>query len=443
MTHRSTPLILISCWTCLALAQAVPSSNPQPTTAQPLSLGEAVRIALQQHPALKEAEAAVDAAEAEVRVARSSYFPQLSFSGIGKVGLSGATNALGLTGFPASPFFRNTAYSLNWYQSVFDFGRTKHFVASHRAMARSAALRRLSEEQRITLDVKRAYFSVLEAQQLREVADETVKTRALTAERARAYYRTELGSKLDLSLAEASLAEAQGVLIHARNSVETAFAALRLAMGVENTQTYTLQRPPFETITVPMIDSLIHDGLIHRPDEQALESKIIALSENLGLARSQSLPDIRGFAAGGQARFNGTTVKEEQRHGVGALGVLVPIFTGGRLKAERDEARAELAGAEATRDELRQRIRLEITEAYYQLADLAERIPAAYQQQQAAREALDLAQARQKVQLGSFLDVLTAELAATNAQANYAREQFDYERAKARLDFAIGRSVHP
>jgi len=436
-------LILILCWTCLVFGQAASSQGPQPTAAPPLSLNEAVRIALQQHPALREAEAAVDAAEAEVRVARSAYFPQLSFSGIGKVGLSGATNALALPGFPASPFWRNVAYSVNWYQSVFDFGRTKHLVAYQRAIARSAELRRLSEEQRVTLDVKRTYFSVLEAQQLRDVAEETVKTRSLTAERARAYYRADLGSKLDLSLAEASLAETQGALIHVRNSVDTAFAALRLAMGVESSQNYTLQAPPFQRIALPTTDSLIQDGLIHRPDELALESKIAALSENLGLARSQSLPDIRGFAAGGQARFNGTTVKEEQRHGVGALGVLVPIFTGGRLKAERDEARAELTGAEATRDELRQRIRLEITEAYYQLVDLAERIPAAYQQQQAALGALQLAQARQKVQLGSFLDVLTAELAATNAQANYAREQFDYERAKAQLDFATGHGAHP
>jgi outer membrane protein len=431
------------CWRYAALANESPEKSPQALHPQPLSLDEAVRIALRGHPALKEAEAAAAAAEAEVREARAAYFPQLSVSGIGKVGLSGATNALALPGFPASPFWRNAAYSANWYQSVFDFGRTKHFVASQRAIARSTDLRKFSEEQRVTLDVKRAYFSVLEAQQFRDVAEETVKTRALTTERARAYYRAELGSKLDLSLAEASLAEAQGALIHARNSVETAFAALRLAMGVESSQAYTLVMPPFQTITLPALDSLVHEGLVNRPDEQALESKIAALSEILGLARSQSLPDIRGFAAGGQGRFNGTTVKEEQRHGVGAVGVLVPIFTGGRLKAERDEARAEVAGATAARDELRHRIRLEITEAYYQLADLAERIPAAYQQQQAALEAVRLAQARQQAQLGSFLDVLTAELAATTAQAHYAREQFDYERAKAQLDFATGRSFHP
>lgn len=439
--HKLISLILILCWTYPGLAEDVPPNSPQPNTAQPLSLDEAVHVALQQHPALKEAEAAVDAAEADVREARAAYFPQLSFSGIGKVGLSGATGALGLPGFPASPFFRNTAYSVNWYQSVFDFGRIKHLVAMDRALARNAIFRKSSEEHRIVLDVKRAYFAVLEAQRLEQVGQDTVNERSLTVERAKAYYQAELASKLDLSLAEASLAEAQGTLIHSQNAVFTSLAALRAAMGVDGAQTYVLQAPPFESVSLPPLEPMVQEGMRNRPDEQALGAKINALEENFGFARSQSLPEIRGFGAGGQGRFNGTTVKEDQRHGVGALGVIFPIFTGGRLKAQRDKARAELAGAMAARDTLHQQIRLEVTEAYYQIADLAERIKAADQQQKAAQEALNLAQARYQVQLGSFLDVLTAQTAAANAEANYARTQFDYERAKAQLDFATGKTV--
>ncbi len=187
----------------------------------------------------------------------------------------------------------------------------------------------------------------------------------------------------------------------------------------------------------------MQSGLKDRPDIQALQFKITALSENLGLARAQSLPNINGFAAGGQGRFNGTTVKEEQRHGVGALGLLVPIFTGGRLKAEREEARAELQGATAANEELQQQIRLQVSQAYYELQDLSERIRAADEQRKAAQQALTLAQARYRVQLSSFLEVVTAQVAAAKAETNLARTQFDYERAKADLDFATGRRVRP
>jgi len=208
-------------------------------------------------------------------------------------------------------------------------------------------------------------------------------------------------------------------------------------------QAYELQNPKTETLSWPPLDDIVQSGLKDRPDIQALQFKITALSENLGLARAQSLPNINGFAAGGQGRFNGTTVKEEQRHGVGALGLLVPIFTGGRLKAEREEARAELQGATAANEELQQQIRLQVSQAYYELQDLSERIRAADEQRKAAQQALTLVQARYRVQLSSFLEVVTAQAAAAKAETNLARTQFDYERAKADLDFATGRSVRP
>ncbi len=426
------------------LAHAQNETPPAPSVgAQPLSLDEAIRTALQKHPALREAEAAVAAAEAKVQQARANYFPQLSFSGIGKVGLSGASGALGLPGFPASPFYRNTAYSANWYQNIFDFSRTKHLVAMERAFTQSARLKEKSEEQRVVLEVRRAYFAVLEAQQLQRVAEETVKERALTFDRAQAYYQAALGSKLDADLAQANFAEARGNLLQAQNATITAFAALRFAMGVDGSQVYELQEPQFEKPTLPSLDDLLHAGLTNRPDAQALQLKIRAFEENVGLARSKSLPNINGFGAAGQGRFNGTTVKEQQRHGVGALGLLFPIFTGGRLKAERDEARAELEGALAVNDQLNQQIRLEITQAYFQLLDLSQRIGVAEEQEKAAEEALTLAHARNQAQLGSFLDVVTAEVTQTKARTNYSRTLYDFKRAEAQLDFAVGKAVKP
>lgn len=436
MTCRYPTLFVLAALSLASLAAAQ-------RTPQPLTLEEAVRTALQQHPALKEAEAAVAAAEAEVREARSYYFPQLSFSAIGKVGLSGATSALGLPGFPASPFFRNIAYSVNWYQSVFDFGRIKHLVAMDRALYKSAQLKQTSEQERIVLEVKQAYFSVLEAQQLEQAGEVARQEQSLAVKKAEAYYKEDLGTQLEVNKAKASLAAATEALAHARNAVQTAFAALRVAMGVDGAHTYVLQQPSFEEIALPPVENLIQQAIHTRPDEQALDFKIAALNENLNIARSQSLPDIRGFGAGGQGRFNGTQVKEDQQHGVGALGVIFPIFTGGRLKAMRDEAEADIQGATAMRAQLLQEIRLEVTEAFYQLSDSDEQIKAAQQRREAAAGSLRLAQAHYRTQLGSYLDVLSAQVAFTNAEAEYLHLQLDYERARVQLDFSTGQAVHP
>ncbi len=241
---------------CLPSSLAGQAGTSPPAAALPLTLDQAVRIAIEKSPSLARAEAAVAAAEARVKQVRASYFPQLSFSGIGKVGLSGAAGALALPGFPASPFYRNAAYSANWYQSVFDFGRTRHLVASQKALSESARLKKRAEEDRIVLVVRRAYFSALEAGRLRQVAQHTVEERRLTLERVRAFYEAELRSQLDVRLAEASLAEAEGSLTQAKHTVETTLAALRAAMGVEDNVVYELQAPPTETLALQPLETL-------------------------------------------------------------------------------------------------------------------------------------------------------------------------------------------
>jgi outer membrane protein len=411
--------------------------------AQPLTVDDAVRIALKVHPALREAEDVVAAAEAEVKQARALYFPQLSLTGIGKVGLSGATNALGLTGFPASPFWRNVAYSANWYQNIFDFGRTKHLVATQRALAESARFRSRHEQERIVLAVKRAYFSVLEAQTLRGLAEQTLEERKLTLRRVRASFQQGLQSQMEVSLAEASVAEAQGSMAQAEAAIGKGFAALRVAMGVDGAPEYDLQAPVMGVAVLPPLEDLVQEGMKNRPDAQALNWKVRAFSEAARVAHSERLPKINGFGAGGQGRFNGTTVKPEQQHGVGALGLFVPIFTGGRLEAAQQEALAELDAALAARIQLNQQIRQEVTDAYYQLSELVDRMRAADQQRQSAAEALRLAQSRYAMQLASFLDVLTAQTAKTAAETSYGRAQYDHQRARAELEFAIGQTPRP
>ncbi len=401
----------------------------QPAFVQPLSLDDAIRIALQGHPALREAEDAVAAAEAEVKQARANYYPQLSFSGIAKAGLSGATGALGLPGFPASPFYRNLAYSANLYWDIFDFGRTKHWVAAQRALAESARFKSKQEQERVVLAVKHAYFSVLEAQGLQSLAEQTVEERKFTLRRARASFEQGLQSQMEVSLAESSVAEAEGSMAEARAAVGKGFAALRVAMGVEGAPEYSLQAPKTEVVTLPPLESLVQDSMKDRPDAQAMDWKVRAFSEAAGLAHSERLPKINGFGAGGEGRFNGTTVKPEQQNGVGA---------GGRLEAAKQEAKAELDGALATREQLKQQIRQEVTDVYYQLLEFVQRVRAADQQRMSANEALRLAQARYNMRLASFLDVLTAQVTKTAAETNYARTQFDYDRARAELEFATG-----
>ena len=68
-----------------------------------LSITQAVQLALANSPDLQAAEQRLEAAQARVGMARSRYLPQVSFNGIAKLGLAGATNGLALPGYQLRP----------------------------------------------------------------------------------------------------------------------------------------------------------------------------------------------------------------------------------------------------------------------------------------------------------------------------------------------------
>src|SRR5258708_7519585 len=118
-----------------------------------LTLQQAIETALRQNPSVNVARHTVEEADTRVREARAGYYPQFGFNGIAKMGLSGATNALGLVGLPTSPLYRNLADSLNVSQTLFDFGRTKHRVAQERKFRDAAEADVATVDPELSLNV--------------------------------------------------------------------------------------------------------------------------------------------------------------------------------------------------------------------------------------------------------------------------------------------------
>lgn len=403
---------------------------------EPLTLKQAIQTALKEHPRLKRAEYAIEAAEARVKQARSGYYPQIGAAGLAKQGLSGAAaSALGLKGLVASPFYRDIGSSGHIFQNLYDFGRTSHQVRADRFIADSLRESAREQKAKVILQVERAYYSVLRAERLIKVAEKTVEQRKRIARQAEVYYTAGLKSKLDADLAQINLSEAELDLVGARNALRIGFANLNNAMGVKRPVRYALEDPTIPVEAPKALDDLIAASLRHRPELRALDVRIEALEEVVKRAESKRKPKFAAFWSGGWVRFSQLSLG---RLMVGAFGFDLPIFTGGYLRGEIDEAKAELGQANALREELAQNIRLEIEEAYAGLLNEIETVKTSEPLVRQARDALRLAQVRYKVQLGSFLELAQAELAMTNAEIKYARALYNYKMAEAQLQYAAG-----
>jgi len=123
------------------------------------------------------------------------------------------------------------------------------------------------------------------------------------------------------------------------------------------------------------------------------------------------------------------------------LTVSLPIFTQFSRPLQVSEAAAQ---ADDAREQLRARalqVRTEVSQAYYGMLTAYRSIGIQDANRSAAREQLRLATEQYRVGSGTFLNVLDAQAAAQQAETDYVRAVYDYHRAVAQLEAAVGRPL--
>lgn len=399
------------------------------------TIEQAVTMALANNPQVREAREELATAQSRVGAAKSRYYPQITFNGIGKLGLSGATNGLGLLGLPASPFWRNLADAGNVNQLVYDFGRTRHANSVARAEVQAAEHNLDQVRIGVAERAKVAFLKVLSVQRVIQVREQDVRERQEVQRKAREFYEAGLSSKLDLDLADVGLSSAELTLAQAREDEQAAWAELDAALGLPEGTRYILIEPQVSLVPPDVLEKEIAEALAARPELKVLEAEIEAQRERVQYARSLRRPVLNGVFSGGYARFAELTAA---RLMVGGLGLFAPIYTGGGLEAQ---VKAEQSSLEALRAQYQLQIlsvRNQVSRAH---ADLLKSLDSAQGNQKIAayaEEALRLARTRYEAQLTSFVELITAEAATEHARADYAQALYDYQIAKAHLDAAMG-----
>ncbi len=443
---RDTWLVTVMAAGLGATAQSPRALQNQPAATDLLTLDAAVTQGLQHQPDLQLAGARVLAAEARVAEARAAFYPQISLTGIVKAGLPGSTGALGLVGFPATPFFRNIAGSLNIQQNIFDFGRLRHTLRAQKLLQQAAVLQQTAAQRTATLLIVRAYRLALTAGSMRDLAENEMALRRLDREEAQAFARVGLRSEYKTAVADEQFAQAQAAKAQSSQAEDAAKVALRVAMGLPDLASpMTLVVPVLRTQPVPLPGNIAEAMTLaqsNRPELQAEALEANALAQQVQVAQADRLPQVGGFGAAGGGRFNDATVKPEQQHGVAAIGASLPVFDGGLRKARIHEAVAEVQAEQARGDQLRQTIAREVNDLALQNASAAMTLASLLQQESLAEAELQGVTAQVEARIlapaaRARAETRLRQLRERIAVAHLAQDQVLFESA-----FSLGQDLH-
>jgi outer membrane protein TolC len=415
-----------------------------------LSLMEAVRQALDNHPSIAASRDATKGAEMRIAEARSGYLPKLNYtesalrtnnpvvvfsSLLTQHQFTAANFALGPLNRPAA--LDNFQSQLALDQTVYDGGETRLGV-------RTAKLGRdvSAEDERLArmiaiANVVRAYHGAVLAAESARVAGEALRSAEADLNRAQAVREAGMSTNADVLSIRVHLAAVREEQIRRKADLAVAQAALNEALGLPLTEPHDLSTPltaaAFDQHSLEQYETAAG---VSRPElHQARMASDLARTQG-SAARALLLPQV-GVHAGFEADRQTFTDRGGASWLVSAS-LRWNIFNGGADRARMNEAAYSLDRARALERQASSQIRLQVRRAYADFKAAAERIDVAQAAVSMAEESLRITKNRYDSGLSNVTDLLRTETALLEARNRRLAAIYDQRLAAVSLELAAG-----
>lgn len=431
MNRRLTAFLLTAMMTAAVASTLAQTPTPTPPR---LTLKDAEAIAVGNHPQLRSAQYSAQAANEVTREVRSAYFPLAYGSLTGAASDDKSRITAGVLNNPV--IYNRYANGLTVGQLITDFGRTQNLVGSAHLRAQAAGENVQATREDVLLAVDRAYYSALRAEAVLKVAQQTVDERQTVADQVTALAKSHLKSGLDVSFANVNLAQAKLLLVQAQNDVQSSFATLSAALGYSDQRTFQLVDEPLPTASIPGLVDLVNQAFRERPELLGQRYTEQASQKFARAERDLWFPSISAVATAGVTPTG--QVPLAGHYAAAGVSVNIPVFNGHLFGARRAEANFRAEAEEQNLRDLEDQVARDVRVAWLNAHTAFQRVDLTQQLLDQANLALDLAQERYKLGLGSIVELSQAQLNQTQAQIEQASARYDYQAQLATLDYQVG-----
>src|SRR5437588_814273 len=395
----------------------------QPTTAN-LSLADALALARAHNPLYRQALHDRSPAGWAARNAWSSTFlPTLTASG--GIGYSGS----GQQRFLTANFSQNVSTLSSSYGLFLDWalnGQTLTQIPLKHAQLSAADADVAGAESNLITGVTQQYLSVLQARDNADVARKELDRNEQFLKLAQARYDVGRASLIDVRQAQVARGQAEVALLRAETGLQLEKLRLFQQIGVT---------PPTDIATVQLTDTF------------AVQTPAWQLGDLLTMAEGQN-PALKALRAReGAARwgvraataaypFNFTPQPFQAR-----LTVSIPLWGNFSQPLQVSQAKAQQQDLEESVRARGLQVHTEVSQAYLTVTTAYRTIAIQDTNRTAAREQLQLGTERYRVGSGTFFELLDAQVAQLRAESDYVNAVYDYHKAVAALEAAVGRPL--
>ena len=419
----------------LALAVGASAQDQAPLK---LTLRDAVQLALKQNPRVILANLGVGQSEQERNIARSALLPQIGASAGETLNRANLEAAFGLRipGFAQhiGPY-RYEQIGTGFKAEVLDLTLWRRYRASQAGIESSRAQETAVREDSVMLVVSQYLGSQRAAAEV-EAARSRVDLAQALYDQAADLQKNGVGTGIDTLRSNVQLQNEKQRLIVARTQLETSLYGLARLLNVDPKQRVELADPSvfFETPEVNA-DQTLERAWQARPELRQILSQEARAQLEARAATDARLPkvSVSGFwAEQGLNSSNAIPVYSYQ------ASLDVPLFTGGRIQAERARAELAIRQLKQQEQELRNRIELDVETAMARLASARSEVDVAKLGIELARQEVEQSRDRFQAGVTNNVEVVQAQDGLARAGDNQIAALYRYNQARADLAHSVG-----
>ncbi len=418
-----------------------PASTQLPTTGSQmrLTVQDAEALALKNNPQISVYRLLTLASNQVTRQERSAYYPTIYGSLTAVEPKEGSRIAAGNLNNPI--VYERAAGGLTLSQLITDFGRTNNLVATAALRAKAADMNALATADQVKLMVDQAFYNALQTFAMMRVAEQTVSARKLVSDQITTLFQNKLRSEVDVSFADANLAQSQLLLLDAQSNYQAALSTLSQVLGYPSQQSFELVDSESEMKPPPdAVSNLEDQAFSNRPEIASQGYEYQAAQHFQKAERDLLLPSVEAMGVVGRTPYSSTVAglpPFTSWYGAIGVNVNVPIFNGFQYVARSREAGLRAQASDQQLRDLKDRIANDVRTSWLNAVTAYKRIGVSQQFVDQTNLAFNLSQTRYNLGLSSIVELSQAQLQQTEAQIQFAAAKYQYRIAQSVLRFQI------
>jgi outer membrane protein len=333
-------IFIIALFLCAAGFSTIHIANGQ-TISDSLSLSKIISNVLLNNPTLKESTEAINQSDASIGLAKTAYMPNFdvtaNFTRIGPVTTLTFPGLGEFSLFPAN----NYGASLNYTESIYDFGKTKQNI-TYATESKYLSVQAIEQvKQKLALAAIVHYYSLLYMQEAILINKEDQKTLQEHLEFIQKKQASGTATQYEILSTQVKISAAENKGIELEAELNNQINEINTLMGLTQNSSFAVKKDLIIDIPVMPDDSLVSFALKNRDEMIVANEKSSISAIKYNVVKAQNNPSLAVYASGGTKNGYLPELNSLKANFTAGIGLKIPLYDAGRSKYNLMQAKSQ------------------------------------------------------------------------------------------------------